>query len=439
MPVRWGWRTICLSFASMLLVASNTYRIKKHYEVNNAYANDGGHLAIFKATGLDHLWTTREKHLISATDQELLIGKLQNLPEIAYVGRYLYGVGLISTGCKSIPFVGLGVDLTAEDRSHSHPDLAKWLGTVGRSAIDHNFSHYFPESQDIVAITPTMAKSLGKSGILNKRQPPPESTIDFTESCDTRSNDPSLKASPYVQVLTQEASGDSSIHDAFIAYHYSTAKVFTEDTALRAPLHYMQRSLNTKGVSYLGVFLNSGANTELALQKVMKEVIGDRSQEFTVYSTTGMSLDANAFGQVEWLQALQFFTFSLLGSVIAVIIGNFVTMTIRERRKEIGTLRALGFKPRVVMSLIQKEAYLVSGLGLFVGIVTAYSTVTVVNALDIHYEPPGVSGVSFFRLAIASQSIISVGSILFISSTASAFFALFRSIRSQRVTEMLAG
>ena len=59
-------------------------------------------------------------------------------------------------------------------------------------------------------------------------------------------------------------------------------------------------------------------------------------------------------------------TFSLL-----LVMGNTMAMTVRERTREVGTLKALGFQRGTITALFLGEAFMVSSIGAAIGIGTA--------------------------------------------------------------------
>ncbi len=65
--------------------------------------------------------------------------------------------------------------------------------------------------------------------------------------------------------------------------------------------------------------------------------------------------------------------------VTVLVVGNSVSMSIRERTVEIGTLRALGFSKPWIVGMILGESMLVSVLGGFVGGLCAFGIATLAN------------------------------------------------------------
>lgn len=78
------------------------------------------------------------------------------------------------------------------------------------------------------------------------------------------------------------------------------------------------------------------------------------------------------FGAV--LNSLDFVSVLILG-VVLLILGNTVAMSVRERRKEYATLRALGFQPHHVIAFVLGEAALLGLLGSALCLFVAYPLV----------------------------------------------------------------
>jgi putative ABC transport system permease protein len=79
------------------------------------------------------------------------------------------------------------------------------------------------------------------------------------------------------------------------------------------------------------------------------------------------------FGAI--LGALDFVGFLILG-IVMLVLGNTLAMTVRERRKEYGTLRALGFLRKHVLTFVMGEAALLGLVGGVLGLLLSYPLVS---------------------------------------------------------------
>src|SRR5882724_1034695 len=104
-------------------------------------------------------------------------------------------------------------------------------------------------------------------------------------------------------------------------------------------------------------------------------------------------------------------TFSLL-----LVMGNTMAMTVRERTKEVGTLKAIGFKRQTIAGLFVGEALLLATIGAAIGI---GGSVLLFRSLDLSlYIPNFVSFVPAVRTLIGAFILsILVGIVSVVYST----------------------
>ena len=93
-------------------------------------------------------------------------------------------------------------------------------------------------------------------------------------------------------------------------------------------------------------------------------------------------------------------TFSVL-----LVMGNTMAMTVRERTKEVGTLKAIGFQRRTIAFLFLGEALIVACIGAAIGIGGAqliYHTVPVGTYIPFFYQfiPTGQTLLAAFTLSV---------------------------------------
>ena len=66
------------------------------------------------------------RHSLTAAERRRIEEIARGDSRIAFVSRYLRGMGLAGNGCRTVPFVGTGVDPEAYARILRHPDVL-WL------------------------------------------------------------------------------------------------------------------------------------------------------------------------------------------------------------------------------------------------------------------------------------------------------------------------
>ncbi|MEY2988481.1 MAG: hypothetical protein RJB13_2002 [Pseudomonadota bacterium] len=99
------------------------------------------------------------------------------------------------------------------------------------------------------------------------------------------------------------------------------------------------------------------------------------------------------------LNALSIFLVAILGFIIATGIANSMWMSVRERTKEIGTLRAIGMQKNQVRSLFMTEASLLGLFGAVAGSLIGVIVTVLVNWAEIPITNSGL------RVFLMTESI----------------------------------
>jgi putative ABC transport system permease protein len=82
------------------------------------------------------------------------------------------------------------------------------------------------------------------------------------------------------------------------------------------------------------------------------------------------------------------FIFLIVLTVVVMSVANSMGMTVVERTREIGTLRAIGLKRRGVVLLFTTESMLLTLLGCAVGLLLTLGVRWGINAANVSYIPP---------------------------------------------------
>ncbi|MDP2342870.1 MAG: FtsX-like permease family protein [Deltaproteobacteria bacterium] len=139
------------------------------------------------------------------------------------------------------------------------------------------------------------------------------------------------------------------------------------------------------------------------------------------------------------LQAVSFALVMLLAFVIVVGISNTMTIAVRERTKEIGTLRAIGMSRGSILGLFLLEAGILGIVAAGAGGLAGAGIAALINGAAIRVEADAM------RIVLLSDTlhlvprvvdvVVAVG-VLTLVSTAAAFFPALRAARITPVTAM---
>jgi putative ABC transport system permease protein len=115
---------------------------------------------------------------------------------------------------------------------------------------------------------------------------------------------------------------------------------------------------------------------------------------------------------------------SLFIFVVSVILIMIVMMmSVKEKTKEIGTMRAIGTRKRSILALIIYESLILSLIGGFIGIILMSPTYSLLGMLM------GATDVNFLSFNIPSAIVIQVMVIVFIIGTFSGLLPAYLATR----------
>jgi putative ABC transport system permease protein len=154
----------------------------------------------------------------------------------------------------------------------------------------------------------------------------------------------------------------------------------------------------------------------------------DREFENSPYPTKTESEKAFQLSFASFLGNLKLFILAICGAVtftILLVSGNTISMAVRERIREVGILKTLGFTPSAILGIILGEAAVISLIGGFIGAVLAAGMCSMVS------HGPGANFMSALRsLSITPPiGLLCLGAALLIG-VASAFFSAWGASRT---------
>lgn len=134
---------------------------------------------------------------------------------------------------------------------------------------------------------------------------------------------------------------------------------------------------------------------------------------------------------LQTLQGLSAFLMMVLVAILVAGVMNTLWIAIRERTREIGTLRAIGMHRRGIARLFLIEAALLGAIGATAGSVLGGLCACALNLAKLHV--PGTVQIFLMRdtLRLAIEPGVLLGAVAFLTAVTS-FAALFPSIRAAR-------
>ena len=291
-----------------------------------------------------------------------LIKKLNSLSEVDYVMPRIEFGGLISNGEKSLPFFGYGVVPEYE--------LALWKGfsSVNPSLVGGNEFNSLTGKHCGVILGKKLAHLLkAKKG---------DTLMLYGATVDGGVN------AIDVELVDVIATGISEADKYYLVLNLPMA----------------QRLINTTKISLLSVMFKDRSHLEQSVTKIKKEISENNHSGNLVIK--------------DWLELGEYYVsvrdlfniiFLFMGTIIIVIVmlscWNITNMTVLERIKEIGALRAIGIKTRYITTIFMLENFLISLVGVVVGFALQFIISTGINRLLIPMPPiPGMNKGYFLQV-----------------------------------------
>jgi putative ABC transport system permease protein len=226
-----------------------------------------------------------------------------------------------------------------------------------------------------------------------------------------------LKEGSDASLLVSTLHGQANALDVAITDTFSTGNAGTEDKFMFVPLALAQSLFDANDrADRLTVLLPDVAQTDNVRMQLATQL---QTAGFDLEISTWKELSA-FYHQVKSMFDMIFgFLLAIVMTIIVMSITNAMTMSVVERTREIGTLRALGVHRSSVVRLFATEAFLMVMLGCLAGLAVTFLIRFGVNAADITYQPPNSTGTIPLLIGFdLTKAIISAAVLSLLSITA---------------------
>jgi len=304
-----------------------------------------GHLTVMKKGMLLEGKIHPRRYMFSAEESARVSRIIQESGQVRLVSPRISVNGIASNGKVSTIFIGEG--LVAEDAEILRGELAEGAG--GRLIPGRSYG---------AALSSDLAALLGYA------------------------------VGDTVTLLTSTLDGQANAMDAEIVDVFNTGNANTNDKYLLLPFSFTQNLLFTDRVERFVVLLEDEALTEPKRQQLLAGLAA-AGFEVEIHSWRELS---SFYTQVKNLFDMIFgFIASIVFVIAAMSIANTISMTVVERTREVGTLRALGLKTTGVVRMFSLEAAWLALIGITIGGALTLLIATLVNGAGISYTPPNSS------------------------------------------------
>jgi len=334
---------IGIGFAAVNLFAgyiANTYAGLRDSSI---YGEGLGHLTIARNGYFANGSLQPERYILSPDDLTRLTRLLREDSRIEVISPRLSASGLVSNGKLSTIFIAEGEDPALANRI--------WQHNNARFRLD-------PRKPAGGLVSKALAERLG--------------------------------VGPHGNLVTMASTLEGQINalDLDVLQVWDTGNAATNDKTLRLPLGYLQQLLDTEGASRVVVLLTPGTDADTLRAALQPHL---RAAGFDMEIKTWVEL-SSYYRQVKRLFDLIFaFLFTIVFIVVLMSIINTLSMSVMERVREIGTLRALGMQRLAVIRIFATEGALLGIAGSLAGAVLTCTLIALIHFGHVTYTPPASS------------------------------------------------
>lgn len=344
---------IAFGFAAIALFAGYTHNVYDGLGRQSIHGEMLGHLTIYKKGMRTEGKLDPEKYLLTAAEVSAISKLAGEAAHVEMVAPRLGLSGLASNGRASTIFIAEGIAPAAAKRLQD----GVLTEEEKQSGMYDNILASLDETRpDVVNLSEGLVELLH------------------------------LKQDEQAQVLVNTLSGQANALDITLGKSFNTGNAGSNDKFAFVSLSLAQSLLDADGrADRLTVLLDDVAQTEVMRNVLLSKI---SAAGYAVEIKTWQEL-SDFYTQVHGMFDMIFgFIFSIVITVVIMSVANSMGMTVVERTREIGTLRAIGLKRSGVIRLFTLESMLLTLIGCITGLIIALGVRWGINVADISYTPP---------------------------------------------------
>ncbi len=348
---------IALGFSAIALFAGYTHNIYVGLERQSIHSSMLGHLTLSKRGMSTEGRLNPERYMLTSAEVDAISRLAGEEAHVEMVTPRLALSGLVSNGRASTIFIAEGVEPAAAN-------LLQAGAMTEQERASGLFDNY------MVRLDPARADVVDLG----------EGLVDMLH----------LEIGGQAVVLVSTLSGQANALDISLGHAFNTGNASTNDKLAFMPLSLTRSLLDAEGrADRLTILLDDVAQTEPMRSALLKKLAG---AGYDVEIKTWQEL-SDFYNQVHGMFDMVFgFIFFIVLTVVVMSVANSMGMTVVERTREIGTLRAIGLKQNGIIKLFTTESMLLTVIGCVTGLLIAVTVRWGVNVAGISYTPPNSAG-----------------------------------------------
>ncbi|MDD5056476.1 MAG: FtsX-like permease family protein [Sideroxydans sp.] len=344
---------IALGFSAITLFAGYTHNVYDGLARQSIHGELLGHLTLSKRGMRKEGKLDPERYMLTANEVSAITKILQQEPHVVLISPRLAMSGLVSNGRASTIFIAEGIEPSAMERLQQNilteREKASGMYEKVKKVLD-------PKHDEVVELS--------------------EGLVDMLH----------LKNGEQAAVLVNTLTGQANALDITVGHTFNTGNAGSNDKFAFVSLALARSLLDAEGrADRLTVLLDDVKQT-VAMRDTLQAKLN--AAGFDVEIQTWQEL-SDFYNQVHGMFDMIFgFIFSIVLTVVIMSVANSMGMTVVERTREIGTLRAIGLKRSGVVKLFTMESMLLTLIGCVTGLLITLLVRWGINVANISYTPP---------------------------------------------------
>ena len=339
---------IALGFSAIALFAGYTHNVYGGLARQSIHDEMIGHLTVSKRGMRTEGKLDPERYLLTQAEVDAISQLLRDEPHVKLVAPRLALSGLLSNGRASTIFIAEGVEPRA-------------MARLQQSEADN-------------AVVPKIKKQL---------DPARPEVVELSEGLADMLH---LASGGQGAMLVNSLSGQANALDVTVGHTFNTGNARSNDKFAFMTLDLTRTLLDAEGrADRLTVLLDDVSQTKMLRDHLLTNLNG---AGYAVEIQTWQEL-SDFYNQVHGMFDMIFgFIASIVLTVVVMSVANSMGMTVVERTREIGTLRAIGLKRSGVVRLFTTESMLLTLIGCLLGLLITLTVRWGINLANISYIPP---------------------------------------------------
>lgn len=386
---------IAFGFAAITLFAGYTHNVYSGLMRQSIHGELLGHLTLYKRGMKTEGKLDPERYLLTQAEVDRITTLLRDEPDVEMVAPRLGMSGLISNGRASTIFIAEGIEPAA-------------MKKLQQDALTEREKASGIYNQLIKQLDPAHQEAaILSSGLVELLH---------------------LKKGETATMLSNTLTGQANALDITVGHIFNTGNAGSNDKFAFVTLALARSLLDAEGrADRLTILLKDVGRTEAMRTRLTQKL---RAAGFDVEIQTWQEL-SDFYNQVHGMFDMIFgFIFSIVLTVVVMSVANSMGMTVVERTREIGTLRAIGLKRSGVIRLFTAESMLLTLIGCITGLVLALLVRWGVNLAHISYTPPNSAASVPLLIDMDTRRVIFTFMLMSMVGTLAAYLPARRAARS---------